>query len=317
LRAKLKKAESALEQAEAAREAVKKQQATYESQERKPVGRPVDFDTRLVDAEVACEFAARDVKEAEARRDKLREANKGLGESYHPFELTTGQKRTPAQLRAELTQTFDTIESELEQADLSENSLKRVEKARRMTDAMVATLRFFWAMVRSHVKSLQLDKPVKLMFIDRLLPVVYLELHASKAQKADVKRQRKAIAAGLYDQLDKDRVWRSLTDERRVELKQAALACAHLFQRSSSNVEGRNGQLSLHHHAYKKMGDRKLKASTVIHNFFLLRSDGTTAAERFFGQAPKSLFRYLLSVTDYPVAPAKKRSDVQFMGIAA
>lgn len=317
LRAKLKKAESTLEQAEAARDAVKKQQAVYESQERKPVGRPVDFDARLAEADVECEFAAQEAKEAENRRDKLREANKALSDSYHPFELETGQKRTPSKLCAELKQNFDAIEAELEQAELSENCLKRVEKARRVTDAMVGTLRFFWAMVRSHVKSLKLDKAVKVLFIDSLLPAVYLELHASKAQKADVKRQRKAIAKQLYEQLDKDLVWRNLTEERRAELKQAALACAHLFQRSSSNVEGRNGQLSLHHHAYKRLGERKLRASTVIHNYFLLRPDGTTAAERFFGQAPQSLFNHLLSVTDYPAAPAKKRSGVRFMDIAA
>jgi hypothetical protein len=83
---------------------------------------------------------------------------------------------------------------------------------------------------------------------------------------------------------------------------------AQIFQRSSSNVEGRNGQLSLYHHIYKNMSTRKLSAATVIHNYFIRRQDGTTAAERFFGKAPESLFNHLLSVTDYPAAPAKQRS---------
>jgi len=30
------------------------------------------------------------------------------------------------------------------------------------------------------------------------------------------------------------------------------------------------------------------------HNFFIKRADGTTAAERFFGQKPRDLFEWLL-----------------------
>ena len=38
----------------------------------------------------------------------------------------------------------------------------------------------------------------------------------------------------------------------------------------------------------------KLKVSTVIHNFSLKRSDGTTAAEILFGQQFLNLFEYLV-----------------------
>jgi hypothetical protein len=52
--------------------------------------------------------------------------------------------------------------------------------------------------------------------------------------------------------------------------------CADLFQRSSSAVEGRNGQLSLHHHGRHRLSDRKLAALTAVHNFHIRRADGTT-----------------------------------------
>ena len=83
-----------------------------------------------------------------------------------------------------------------------------------------------------------------------------------------------------------------------------------VFQRSSSCVEGRNGQLALKHHASRKMSARKLAASTVIHNYFITRQDGTTAAERLFEQPPDDLFEWLLEHTDYPPLPAQKRSKV-------
>jgi hypothetical protein len=96
-----------------------------------------------------------------------------------------------------------------------------------------------------------------------------------------------------------------------VALQAEAKKCAVVFQRSSSCVEGRNGQLSLKHHASRKMSARKLAASTVIHNYFITRQNGTTAAERLFEQPPDDLFEWLLEHTDYPPLPAQKRSRVR------
>ena len=57
--------------------------------------------------------------------------------------------------------------------------------------------------------------------------------------------------------------------------------CADRFQRSSSGVEGRNGQLALRHHGRHRLSDRKLAAFTAVRNYHIRRADGTTAAERF------------------------------------
>ena len=42
---------------------------------------------------------------------------------------------------------------------------------------------------------------------------------------------------------------------------------------------------------------RKRECLTAIHNFFLTRADGTTAAERFFGQKPRSMFAETVAKT--------------------
>ena len=70
--------------------------------------------------------------------------------------------------------------------------------------------------------------------------------------------------------------------------------CADLLQRSSSCVEGRNGQLSLRHHSLHRITPARLQALTAVHNYFIHRPDGMTAAERFFGTAP----------ADFPTASA-------------
>jgi hypothetical protein len=94
------------------------------------------------------------------------------------------------------------------------------------------------------------------------------------------------------------------------QLKQKAQTLAEVFQRSSSNVEGRNGYLSLRHHQLRGLDHpRKRACLTAIHNFFLTREDGTTAAERFFGQKPRSMFAAILASVELPPAPLVHRSE--------
>jgi hypothetical protein len=83
-----------------------------------------------------------------------------------------------------------------------------------------------------------------------------------------------------------------------------------VFQRSSSNVEGRNGYLSLRSHELRGLDHpRKRACLTAVHNFLLTRSDGTTAAERFFGQKPRSMFAAVLASVEIPLLPSVLRDE--------
>jgi hypothetical protein len=96
------------------------------------------------------------------------------------------------------------------------------------------------------------------------------------------------------------------------QLTQQAQELAEVFQRSSSNVEGRNGYLSLRNHQLRGLDrPRKRECLTAVHNFFLTRDDGTTAAERFFGQKPRSMFTAILATVDLLPAPlsAPRRAE--------
>src|SRR5262245_1774426 len=99
-----------------------------------------------------------------------------------------------------------------------------------------------------------------------------------------------------------------LPAEDRAKVERVAEQAADLFQRSSSCVEGRNGQLALRHHSLRRLSKGKLAALTVVHNYYLSRSDGTTAAERFFGSKPADLFVWLVDHLEVPARPAAKRA---------
>jgi len=83
------------------------------------------------------------------------------------------------------------------------------------------------------------------------------------------------------------------------------------FQRTSSPVEGRNGYLSRIHHSARGLSQRRLQVLTVIHNFDLKRSDGSTAAQRLFGRQFPNLFDYLVEhMGDLP-QPRKARKPTR------
>jgi hypothetical protein len=60
----------------------------------------------------------------------------------------------------------------------------------------------------------------------------------------------------------------------------------------------------LRHHQLRGLDQpRKRECLTAVHNFFLTHADGTTTAERFFGQKPRSMFAAILDSVEIPPAP--------------
>jgi len=103
-----------------------------------------------------------------------------------------------------------------------------------------------------------------------------------------------------------DGAFGALSSVEQDQLKDKAKTLAEVFQRSSSNMEGRNGYLSLRNHQLRGLDHpRKRTCLTAIHNFFLTRTDGTTAAERFFGQKPRSMFAAILAAVEIQPAPLR------------
>lgn len=317
LRSKLKSLKKTVEKYTLKLESRQHEKQTYEDIEKKPVGRRVDHEAAVIEAEIDYEGAVTDYESAKQRCEDVRESKKMLGDIYHPFDMATGKKQTAYKLRRRLDQTFDDIEISVEGAELNESSDQYIKKARKMIAPLVSTLALFWTRVEERIASLHLSKELKSVFLTLLLPAIYFEIHASKARLAEEKRDKLDLSTSFYDRLRSHAIWKSLPERDKANLIKQAKDCAHFFQRSSSNVEGRNGYLSLYHHVYKMMNPRKMQASTIIHNYFVTREDRTTAAERFFGSPPDDLFSWLLANTDYPALPAKKRMPVQKLNCAA
>lgn len=230
----------------------------------------------------------------QSQQSTIKEAKKGIASAYHPYDLVSGAERQTEQVQQELMQHFETIEATASTAQLRQTAIDKIQKAKRVCAGLVATMSFFWMMVQQFLESLSISPELEQIIREILLPATYLMLAAKKAKTAELKAQIRQSAEELLFRLQDNDTWVNTALPEQERLKKAAKACAQLFQRSSSCLEGRNGYLSLRHHGLHHLSTRKLGALTVIHNYFIKRADQSTAAERFFEQKPRDLFEHIM-----------------------
>jgi hypothetical protein len=259
---------------------------------------------QLNEAETALATAEQDLEACRDRRQRATEARRGLSEAYHPINVENGLPQDAETVGQQLDECFDELDRVAEEAGLSQGARDRLAKARRVKPRMHATIDFFWTTVLAWFTKWHLSPPVARLVREILIPVCYLRLAAGKGSTADERKRLQELAEAIEARArSPDCVWNSLNASDQEQLRERAHLCATLFQRSSSCVEGRNGHLALKHHALHQLSGRKLSVLTVLHNYFVRRADGSTAAERFYGQRPRDLFGWLLDHISFPARP--------------
>jgi len=314
LAAKKRQAEKRVEEAFQQRVHHQEEQQAYHQGPRPP-GRPPDFAQRIQTAQALEEEAGQALETIQTQQEQTREALAGINQAYHPYDLESGAARSPEEVSSSLAHLFSTLEQIAHQANLSERCLQKIHKAQRVVTQMVATIAFFFLTLRTKVEALGLSPRVEQAVYEHLIPGIYLSLVASKAPEAEQRHLLKKKSEELLAPLRmRDGPFQFIEEPERKRIEQVAEECAQLFQRSSSCVEGRNGQLALRHHSWHRLSHRKLAALTTVHNYAVKRPDGTTPAERFYGAQPRDLFEWILEQVALPGRPAKKRPQTTSVG---
>jgi len=307
LKRRTEQTQAALATAEAETRRHRAEEAAYRKGPR-PRGHPPNFQQRIKRAEAVEAAAQQALREAVTHQQTRQAAVAGLSAGYHPFALETGAAQSAAAVEALLTGHFDALDTMADAAGLSQRSQQRLAKARRQLPAMVATVGFFWQEVNARITAAAWSAPVEAVFRERLLPAAYLRRVAARGGTPERRHRLEAVAAGLLKPVRTGVcTLAGLDGSALAALEAAAWACADVFQRSSSCVEGRNGTLALAEHARRGLPERRLKALTVVANYAVHNHVGTTAAQRFFGQPHEDLFDWLLRTMPLPARPARKR----------
>ena len=303
----VREADAEVAAAEVRLQAAREAEQAYRQQRHGP-GRPPAFAQRIQGALQRWASASVTRDHAQARQEEAKTLIRALGEADHPFDLERGEVQTPERLGDRLSAIWQRLEALAEAAALPARARAHLAKAKRLNTALLATIAFFFATVQQRVETLNLTPDLEAAVLEQLIPAIYLERVATRCSGAEERRRLAALSAQRLAPLRApDHPLQALAAEQRTEIEQVASDCVDLFQRSSSAVEGRNGQLSLFHHGCHRLSARKLAALTAVHNFYIRRADQTTAAERFFGRTPP-LFEQLLERAPLPPRPRRRRA---------
>lgn len=317
--AKQRAAEKALRTAQETLQQVQEQAQRDSPQlQRRGPGRPPKALPGLESAKQEVEVTGQEHQRLTEQREKLAQSIRAIGHAYHFVDLDRGVRRNGKLIATDIQESIDTMRTISRHERLSQVCLDRIDKAARVVPKIQATIAFVSTYVRQQVSQLGLRQPESYAMHAHLIPSFYLDRVAQTrtiTQGEPLRELAERIRKPLFES---GGALGGLSEVAQNRLKAEAAKLAEVFQRSSSNVEGRNGYLSLRNHQLRGLDrPRKRECLTAIHNFFLTRADGTTAAERFFGQKPRSMFSTILESVELPPAPlSPPRRAVGWIGQA-
>jgi hypothetical protein len=250
-------------------------------------GRAPAFERRREEQEQLFDAVTDALAQFQRRDAEVAAALKSLSLEYHPVCLASGRRTGARSFRETADKALAAIAKVIADCELARGAPEAVLKLERMASKMVATLEFIESSWRRRALAATTDPKQRFALEAWLAPAAYLERVASRSitlraheLRARAEELRSAARA-------------SIGDTAVVALDSVARSMALDFQRSSSMVEGRNGQLSLRHHAFHELSPLKRGVLTTLHNYVITREDGTTASERMSGVKPEPLVDWL------------------------
>ena len=197
----------------------------------------------------------------------------------HPFDVKDSSKRTSALVKVLLNKILKEAENLKEEHNLSSKK-DHMEKFKNQINEMASLIDIWWIWVDECLKDNPISEDFKVWLKEYLLPMMYWHNQADRTKNPDLKEEYIYAAEKAQEKLNNHPLTRQFIQNE--EMVSWAKWMVSNFQRTSSAVEGRNGWLSQMHHNGRGLSSKRLKAQTVLHNFYLKRCDGSTAAERLF-----------------------------------
>jgi hypothetical protein len=265
----------------------------YEFGPRRSGPRP-DFAGRMEEKKEEREQAHKQLIDCQDRQEEVKQAIRGLGDDYHPFDAKSGAAVTAESLERTLQTRLEVVQEAADVADLPDKSQQKINRVRKVVPQMTATLAWFWCQVVVLQTSKTWTPEEQQFFKEKVLAWVYWQQASNRGRDAKHRQELRQTAQRCREAVEADPIWKAMPEERRKDMLALAQECAGRWVRSSSCVEGRNAVLRLRHHGRRGFSEKALAVLTVLHNYWIRRADGTTAAERFFGKKPDDLFEWLL-----------------------
>lgn len=231
-----------------------------------------------------------------------REQIKTISTVVHPFDQCS-QPKTSATLVNQMQSSLTELRGILTVCDIKDTK-KRLNYFDNNIESMSALVDLWWQWIDRDLEHCNTDSSLVLWLKTKLLPVFYWKQQMSKSRGTKLLKEHYAkLHLKAKDNLNSDPLTNKfLTPQWEGWAKEWVLK----FQRSTSQVEGRNARLSENHHCLRGMSSLQIKADTFLHNFWITRNDGTTAAERLFKFKPPNVFEWLCENMPELAEPRKR-----------
>jgi hypothetical protein len=295
----VEQAHQALAAARAAVAAAQTARADWARQPHGP-GRPPDWDARDRAAVTTVAGAEAAVAAVVADQTAIRAGIRALSDHQHPVDLTTGAVRDAAQVRAAQADAAEQLCEQAGAAGLGTRAIEALNKVFRRLDDLAHIVAWWHLLVTRRVATLALPAASAAWVATVLVPALYVRHAARLGRDAATRAARRAVAATLWQGVVASPYWMAWSGDARRRVLAVAQSCVECFPRSSSSVEGRNGQDALCLHQRHQISPTFRQARVVLHNYVLRRPDGSTAAERFFGTKPDDLIAFLCDRVTLP-----------------
>jgi hypothetical protein len=225
----------------------------------------------------------------------------------HPFDINQNTLQTTEIVELQLEDILATLQTIYTTHKL-QDPRNGIRKLKNQIQSLSAIVDIWWSWVDQCLVQNQCQPNVICWVREYLLPAVYWQSIARRTKQPNLRKDYQAASIKALALLEQHPITILLSQFDREKWWNWCIWMVSKFQRSSSAVEGRNGYLSQAHHNRRGLSSKRLQVSTAIHNFSLKRNDGTTAAERLFGQQFPDLFEYLVeNIGELPQARKSRK----------
>lgn len=245
----------------------------------------------------------------EDRQIKYQSHLQAFSIALHPFTVD-GSKQEAKAAAQQLDANLESIKSIGDSLNIK-STHQCITKVSKQTADMAKQIDVWWQNVESSLDGSSISHEQKLWLMYYYLPCIYWQKQITKTKSKAIREAYEKAYQSCLAKIERHSVTKVMmeTSSAKVWLNWAT-DLSDLFQRTSSAIEGRNGWLSQMHFCGRGITVKRLKSQSIMHNYFLKRSDDTTACERIVGIKPTCLFEYIVkNIGELP--QPRKRSKTQ------
>lgn len=242
-------------------------------------------------------------------KDDYRQMLQEVSKIIQPFSDLDSSKQTSAQVEARLKMITLQLEELRKQFEIND-SKNHLSKFKNQIKGLALSVDAWWNFVEQSLLNEHLEPTMLKWVLEVLLPTAFWNEQVSHCDQPLIKESYSQLLLQAQETLINHSLTKKLLQHELEYWSHWAVDSVNQFQRASSAVEGRNGYLAQVYHNRRGLSQRRLHVLTIIHNFLLKRSDGTTAAQRLYSLDFPDFWEFI--TTDLPPLPLpRKRKNMR------